>query len=633
MAHELLNPRYSRNCGKSFPLLDRYTNLVVVPQIMSMQSVEIPSGIAPQSEASTLEFKFKSPGTVAPGAFGDVLAAQMVSDSSQNLPTVWPAVGQNTFDGQSVAESVTENAMIPESPLALSEPLWIAHAAQPPAWMPAHQKLTAVPLGPHLQAITTDTHGMDEDSLRAFARDQGLDEQVMGWLLRESRPLKNEAQDWTDPASITAPVGLIPKNGDVSISANMIADPLLPLPVSAPSSIETVVPLEKLVNPQSLPSPLLSSRPLTQSPEFTHPGGSWLGMERLLAITPGIEGGSLTLDKSPDPWLSAHQALPEARVGLQSLNAAPQATSASLAAAVWTAHQSMPGLATPPDAASDPSVTQEAAQVGLHWRLASAASVRTRDPLVTVATPPPPPEVAERVWEIEIDLQPVLQASTAGLARAELMVQRSATLPLWDKPISPVTTVDAERLEASGAIETSPITSVSDHRGQRSGDSASHAVAARVPPGPDTLQRAEQQQSQADKMGQAIGQRILSEIEKGHWHLRMMLKPVQLGHIEVEMRLRHGELDAHFTVAQTLTRDLLQDGLGRLRDTLTQMGMDVANMQINTGFGRAGGGDSTPGKRPSSPNGAVTKDPEKVMTGPATVKERRQGPDGWDVMV
>lgn len=599
-----------------------------------MQSVEIPSGIALQLEASTLEFKFKSPGAVAPGAFGDVLAAQMVSDSSQNPASVGPAVGQNTFDGQSVAESVTENAMNPESPLALSEPLCIAHAAQPPAWMPVHQKLTAVPLGPHLQAITTDTQGMDEDSLRAFARDQGLDEQVMGWLLGESRPLKNEAQDWTGPATITAPVGKTPKHGDVCISTSMVADPLLALPVSAPSTIETVAPGEKLVNPQSLPSPLLSSRPWTQSPEFTHPGGTWLGMERPLATTSGIEGGSLTLEQIPDPRLSAHQALPEARVGSRSLNAAPQATIASLAAAVWTAHPPMPGLATPPEAASDPAITQEAAQLGLHWRLASAASVRTRDPLVTVATPPPPPpEVAERVWEIEIDLQPVLQASTAGLARPEWMVQRSATLPLWDKPISPDTTADAEGLEASGVVETSPITSVSDHRGQRSGDSASHAAAARVLPGPDTLQRAEQQQSQADKMGQAIGQRMLSEIEKGHWHLRMMLKPVQLGHIEVEMRLRNGELDAHFTVAQTLTRDLLQDGLGRLRDTLTQMGMDVANMQINTGFGRAGGGDSTPGKRPSSPNGAVTKDPEKVLTGPVTVKERRQGPDGWDVMV
>ena len=111
--------------------------------------------------------------------------------------------------------------------------------------------------------------------------------------------------------------------------------------------------------------------------------------------------------------------------------------------------------------------------------------------------------------------------------------------------------------------------------------------------------RSESIQNLADKMGQAVGQRILSEMEKGQWHLKLQLRPATLGHIEVEMRMRSGEFDAVFTAPNATTRDLLQDGMSKLRETLSQMGMDVANIHVGNDQTGQSGGDPTPGSRQS----------------------------------
>lgn len=106
--------------------------------------------------------------------------------------------------------------------------------------------------------------------------------------------------------------------------------------------------------------------------------------------------------------------------------------------------------------------------------------------------------------------------------------------------------------------------------------------------------RSENIQNLAEKMGQAVGQRMLSEMEKGQWHLKLQLRPATLGHIEVEMRMRSGEFDAVFTAPNPITRDLLQDGMAKLKETLAQMGMDVASVYVGNGQTGQSGGDSTP---------------------------------------
>ena len=149
---------------------------------------------------------------------------------------------------------------------------------------------------------------------------------------------------------------------------------------------------------------------------------------------------------------------------------------------------------------------------------------------------------------------------------------------------------------------------------------------------PDPNARSENIQNLADKMGQAVGQRILSEMERGQWHLKIQLRPATLGHIEIEMRMRSGEFDAVFTAPNATTRDLLQDGISKLRETLSQMGMDVANIHVGGGQTSQSGGDPTPGFSKGKPTQAKESDQE---TTPEIARAPRvKDPnDGLDVLV
>jgi flagellar hook-length control protein FliK len=151
-------------------------------------------------------------------------------------------------------------------------------------------------------------------------------------------------------------------------------------------------------------------------------------------------------------------------------------------------------------------------------------------------------------------------------------------------------------------------------------------------PDMDPAQRRESIQNLAEKMGQAVGQRILSEIERGQWHLKLSLRPATLGHIEVEMRMRSGEMDAVFTAGQALTRELLNEGMSKLKDTLNQMGMDVASLKVDDGHNRQRGGDSTPDRQANVRDNAPTESADAPASQPVLV-QTKMGSEGWDVLV
>ena len=150
--------------------------------------------------------------------------------------------------------------------------------------------------------------------------------------------------------------------------------------------------------------------------------------------------------------------------------------------------------------------------------------------------------------------------------------------------------------------------------------------------GSDAAERSENIQNLAEKMGQAVGKRMLTEMEKGQWHLKLQLRPATLGHIEVEMRMLSGQLDAVFNAPQALTRELLQEGMTRLKETLNQMGMDVASMQVKDGQTRQNGGKSTPNQASKSTD-LVNNDSKSINSPIITVARQKMGEDGWDVLV
>jgi len=130
-------------------------------------------------------------------------------------------------------------------------------------------------------------------------------------------------------------------------------------------------------------------------------------------------------------------------------------------------------------------------------------------------------------------------------------------------------------------------------------------------------ERAEQTQVLADRMGQALANRLISQIERGQWKLQMRLQPAALGRVEVALDMHAGGLDAVFSTDNALAKDLLGQGAQRLRDALTQSGTTVASVTVHADARGQSGGNSTPQKRqssskPSAAPAAVGAAPEKA---------------------
>ncbi len=147
-------------------------------------------------------------------------------------------------------------------------------------------------------------------------------------------------------------------------------------------------------------------------------------------------------------------------------------------------------------------------------------------------------------------------------------------------------------------------------------------------------QRAEGYQALAQRLGEAVAQRVISQMEKGNWQVKLMLRPARLGEVEIDLKMRAGELDAAFRAANPVTRDLLNDGLPRLREVLTGAGMDIADLNVGSGLSQQAGGNPTPraalqsqADRESDARDAA------AQAAPAAPVRRMGGGQGWDVTV
>ena len=286
------------------------------------------------------------------------------------------------------------------------------------------------------------------------------------------------------------------------------------------------------------------------------------------------------------------------------------------AAALWAMTQATEKARVSTPVQEEPSEVAKI-QVNLMASPAPAAFWMLRNPMVTAP-----------------NKEPV--ATPSGVSLSEIDLTQSATPELLDSLSQAM--AEGAPLNASAAPGDHP-TPLSGHSGHRVELAAAARQEAQNPdasasaPDSGNAQRSENVQNLAEKMGQAVGQRILSEIEKGQWHLKLSLRPATLGHIEVEMRMRSGELDAIFTAPQAMTRELLQEGMSKLKDTLNQMGMDVASMQVGDGQTQKRGGESTSGQTSKSTNTNSDDSKSGVSTDPTPVSRMKMGQDGWDVLV
>ena len=501
---------------------------------MTITQIELNPRADISQKIDTLDVKNEQAnGPIGPG-FGQVMN-QLRQTQQDNANVDTTAADETALpSGQEMAAGVQDMSL-----------LFNFHNPQMDSW-----SLKAVNLGPTLNVITPEQAAPDAQSLEAFARSQGLDENAVQWLLGKpgdtlTPSLLQPSEDLGIPASTAAGVNVLQSAG---LNLKM-AVPIVPL--GSPTAGETPL------------SPVLG--------EPAPPAGSVATLAPAAsAFTTGAALWALALNED------AKASAPATRPVNDTESAEAAAIQIQLMrqptpAAVWMLRTAMPLEVKPERANAMPSISESELDLSAEFN----------------------PELVDGL--------------IAGLENT------SAPAPMASS---------AHPGAMSGTRPEAPLTLAAGPNNTETAQSA----------GSDAAERSENIQNLAEKMGQAVGKRMLTEMEKGQWHLKLQLRPATLGHIEVEMRMLSGQLDAVFNAPQALTRELLQEGMTRLKETLNQMGMDVASMQVKDGQTQQNGGKSTP-NQPSKSADLVNNDSKSTNSPIITAARQKMGEDGWDVLV
>ncbi len=152
----------------------------------------------------------------------------------------------------------------------------------------------------------------------------------------------------------------------------------------------------------------------------------------------------------------------------------------------------------------------------------------------------------------------------------------------------------------------------------------------------DLDMRAEQYDKLSQRLAEALGQRLSAQIARGDWKVEMALRPKDLGNIDIQLNMNRGELQASFSASQMATRDLIAEGLPKLREVLAQLGMEVASVDVNVRQESQHGGNPTPGKQSSGVAGVGSRRSVAESPAPSTLPPARStagSSDGLDVLV
>jgi len=437
--------------------------------------------------------------------------------------------------------------------------------------------LAAQVLGPAVHIITASTPVLSDESLYAFARSQGMDEDALALIFQKPGSALPAAATVAGLAAELEGIGQ-PQSG-----------PPLTMQLAADRLATVLKPEEKAM-----------ASVLSQAPPATDPitESLNLGDDASLRWTLGKAADALpgTLPAAQSSFFGLN--------GVRNLMPAtppPQAVATDPASHPESAHQNL--------AASLILGASEAAQFARRLEMKQASQRAERVPPSWL-----PPTGA--------GAGPTLPADIA-LAPDETRVAALETLV-----VAPDIAPDDMAELLSGSSHGG------DSRSSSPGDSATTSSSAA--PRPDQTQRTEQYERLSQRLGEALGQRLAAQIAKGDWRVDLALKPHELGNIDIELNMKEGALQASFSAGQALTRELIADSLPRLKEILNQLGMDVATMNVNVRQNSQHGGNPTPGRSSSGSGGQAGKgETEKVGEVSTSMAARNIGkdPDGLDVLV
>ena len=101
-------------------------------------------------------------------------------------------------------------------------------------------------------------------------------------------------------------------------------------------------------------------------------------------------------------------------------------------------------------------------------------------------------------------------------------------------------------------------------------------------PRPDVLRRQDDYMQLSRQLADALGKRLSAQIQQGSWRVEMELHPKTLGRVEVQLEMKNGEIEARFIAANAATRDLINEGMPRLREAFQEYGTETAYVDLGT---------------------------------------------------
>ena len=491
--------------------------------------------------------------------------------------------------------------------------------------------LQMMPLGQTFNVITSDAPVPDIQSLLAFAKAQGLDDSAVAGLFGEMPAAAPGFQLAASPPFGLQPAPLLPQvlQPSPAIAEGALATGILPTDTQSGVAMEAIASQAQALTVgslQGLPGVTVTGLQITPKPPVVDGGAP--------SPVSAAEAGPRMQERTTVALALA----PHLALAVQPLAAPVQVAEVSAA----TAEASPPmvdalriQMGIPSEAITRRLAQMSGAKNTLSWAelVAKAANeggvgslAGDSAPVSTVSAAATGPVAALALAPISTAMRsdaasavadPALQLAAGASDQHSVDGLSQAKMPATD-PLAQTPGDDAAALEAAQELLTVDVPAgldlgaLSDHAGSPAAEAGTQRQSA-APAAAQSAQtaaeatraaiqeRAAQTQLLADRMGQALANRLISQIERGQWKLQLHMQPAALGRVDVALDMHAGGLDAVFRTDNALTQDLLGQGAQRLREALTQSGTTVASVTVHADARGQSGGNSTPQKRQPSP--------------------------------
>jgi len=504
--------------------------------------------------------------------FADLFGAMIEGMPGQDLAA--PAV-----DAGQIGDAKTENA----EAIALKMQALLDTPPAPPV-----AGLAAEVLGPSVHIITPSEPAISDDSLMAFARSQGLDEDALAMIFG-----RRGAPDLQVPAGAPGAIDPLAAAAGSQTANDLLAAAVFSGKAGSPSLSAT--PLPAASADPAKDAALLAAQAAASSETLD------LGPDARLSWRIGEANAVPSTQQAPGS--SLHSAL----FGLNGIRALPTAAEAATVAAT--------------EVAAHPEASNQSLAASLILGAAEASQFARRQQIKQFS------QRAERVGEMLTAPNALASNSAvsnvAGAGPAAAPADPVSDLLMIDTGIS-----DSELQQLMQQRHT-------EGRQQQANPTTNPAAAEQLARS-DLDMRAEQYDKLSQRLAEALGQRLAAQIARGDWKVEMALRPKDLGNIDIELHMRRGELQASFSASQLGTRDLIAEGLPKLREVLAQLGMEVASVDVNVRQESQHGGNPTPGKQSPGVAGVGSRRPVDATSATSALPPARStasSSDGLDVLV